>query len=223
MSLHRLVLAAACALGTLSVHAADFPITLHADDDSRWYDFYMGYFAELSRQTGGLSIMYDTEAEPDPFNPTVYSVIGSPENAFPSGATFAGVGTLSYNGTGDGTHAITALTLDFGPHVGGTVGALGTSYTTTISNLVGTVAILAGQVDSVSLSADIRFNYDATFIVPNWRPAFDGNLVVEDDRLEIFAHGVVNFGHGALEHAWDIRGTVANVGSTDVIFRSDFE
>lgn len=223
MKLRHLVVAVATASCAFAVQAADFPLTLQADNDSRWYDFLANEFAELGRGSIGAYPMYTITAESNPFNPSVYSPNGDSQNVFPSGAAFADIGVISYSGTGDGNHPITGLTLDVAPYVADDLGSLGVSYETIISNVSGTVTVAGGQVSAITASADIAFRYDGSFITPTFFPTYNGDLTIDGDRVEIFVHERYSFGHGYLEHGWDIRATVQGLGNDDTIFRSSFE
>ncbi len=223
MKLTHLVAVVATASCAFAAQAADFPLTLQADNDSRWYDFLANEFAELGRGSIGAYPMYSITAESDPFNPTVYSPNGDSQNVFPSGAAFADIGVVSYSGTGDGNHPISGLTLDVAPYVADDLGSLGVSYETIISNVSGTVTVAAGQVSAITASADIAFRYDGSFITPTFFPTYNGDLTIDGDRVEIFVHERYSFGHGYLEHGWDIRATVQGLGNDYTIFRSDFE
>lgn len=205
--------------------AADFPLSMTADGASRWYEFHANMFAQLDRTTGAPNDyhFFSIEAEPDPFNPTVYQSIGS-DNVFPNGATFSDIGVLSFTGSGDGTFPITEVLLDVYPHVAPDLGVLGTDYRTTVIDPVGTVTVAAGVVTDIQLSADIRFEYNVYYIPSlGWTP-FDGTMFIDGDSFAIFVDDTYDYSHGSLRYAWDLSGTVDGVGGAgDLIFRSGFD
>ncbi len=222
MKLPHLVAVVATASSAFAVQAADFPLTLQADNDSRWYDFLANEFAELGRGSIGAYPMYSITAESNPFNPTVYSPNGDSQNVFPNGSVFTDIGVVSYGGTGNGDHPITGLTLNVAPHVADNLGSYGTRYQTILTNVTGSVTVAGGQVTAIAASADIAFRYDTLGGI-TFHPTYNGDLIIDGDRLEIFVHERVTFTHGYLEHGWDIRATVQGLGNDDIIFSSDFE
>lgn len=222
MKLRSLVAILATATCSFAAQAADFPLTLHADDDSRWYDFLANEFTELGRGSIGAYPMYSITAESNPFSPGVYSPNGDSQNVFPNGAVFTEIGVVSYNGSGNGNHPITGLTLNVAPHVADNLGSYGTRYQTLLTNVAGSVTVAGGQVTAITVSADIAFRYDTLGGI-NFYPTYNGDLLIDGDRFEIFVHERASFGHGYLEHAWDIRATVQGLGNDDTIFRSSFE
>lgn len=221
----RVAIALCFALST-SAHAATVPLSLTADNSSRWYDFYMGWFAQVDRTASGdpaPNQMYWTDAEANPFNPTAYDYSGSNAIVFKHGRAFSNVGSVSYTGSGNGTFPITAITLDIGAYVlSQNASALGAAYTTTVSNPVGTVQISNGAVADIQLQANIRFEMDASFIPPLSIIPFNGSLAMDGNRFDIFVDGRFNFGHGELHNAWDLTGSIDMAGG-DTIFANGFE
>lgn len=209
------------------LHAATLPLSFTADTTCRWYDFYMGHFAQLDRTAAGTpapNIMYDTDAEANPFAPTVYQSTGVNRVVFANGRAFASIGNLTYTGSGDGTFPVTAITLDVAPHVrSNAASALGTTYTTAVSSVSGSITIAGGAPTSIDVSAAIRFTMDASFIPPLTTIPFDGTLVFAGDRFDIFVDDDYNFGHGILRNAWDLTGAIDGVGTNDVVFADGFD
>ena len=209
------------------LQAATLPLSFTADTTSRWYDFYVGHFAQADRSAGGTpppSIMYDIEAEANPFAPTVYQATGVNRVVFANGRAFANIGSLTYNGSGDGTFPVTAITLDVATHVrSDTASALGTTYTTTVSSVSGTITIAGGAPTSIDVSAAVRFTMDASFIPPLTTIPFDGTLAFAGDRFDIFVDDDYDFGHGILHNAWDLTGSIDGVGTNDIVFVDGFD
>lgn len=210
--------------GLPSAHAADFPLSFTADGDSRWYEFNENVFSQLDRPwtAPGQHHFFNIAAEADPFNPSVYQSVGN-DTVFPNGAAFADIGILSYNGNGDGAFPITEVLLNVYPHVAPDLGVLATDYRTTVLNPVGTVTVAGGVVIDIQLAADIRFEYNV-FYIPSlgWTP-FDGTMLIDGDDYQIFVDDTYTYSHGQLHFAWDLSGTVDDVGGNDVIFDSGFE
>ena len=210
-----------------SAHAATFPLSFTADATSRWYDLFIGHFAQLDRAVAGTppqSIMYDTDAEANPFAPTVYQATGSNEPVFVNGSAFANIGSVTYTGSGNGTFPVTAISLNVAPHVRSQdASALGVTYTTTVSTVTGTITISGGVPTSIDVNASIRFTMDASFIPPLTTIPFDGTLAFAGNRFDIFVDDDYDFGHGVLHHAWDLTGGIDGVGSSDIVFRHGFE
>ena len=222
-----LPLSTAAFLLAAPLQAATLPLSFTADATSRWYDFYLGHFAQLDRTAAGTpapNIMYDTDAEPNPFAPTIYQATGVDRVVFAHGNAFANIGSLTYTGSGDGTFPVTAITLDVATHVrSDTASALGTTYTTTVSSVSGTITIAGGAPTSIDVSAAVRFTMDASFIPPLTTIPFDGTLAFAGERFDLFVDDDYNFGHGILRNAWDLTGAVDGVGSNDPIFADGFE
>lgn len=204
--------------------ATDLPLSFTADGSSRWYEFHVNTFAQLDRPTGAANQhhLFSIDAEPNPFNPTVFQSIGD-ARVFPSGSAFTDIGVLSYAGTGSGTFPITGVELDVYPFVATDLGVLTTNYRTTVLNPVGTVTIADGVVADIQLSAGIRFEYNVFFIPSmGWTP-FDGTMFIDGNQYRIFVDDTYDYSHGSLRYAWDLSGTVNGVGTGDVIFKSGFE
>ncbi len=210
-----------------SLQAATLPLSFTADNASRWYDFYLAHFAQLDRSVAGTpppNIMYDIDAEANPFAPVVYQSTGTNRIVFANGRAFANIGSLTYTGAGDGTFPVTAITLDVAPHVrSDAASALGVTYTTTVSSVTGTVTIGGGVPSSIDVNAAIRFTMDASFIPPLTTIPFDGTLAFAGNRFDIFVDDDYNFGHGVLRNAWDLTGDIDGVGSNDLVFALGFD
>ncbi len=206
--------------------AADFPQSFEADGRSRWYEFYTDSFAQLDKGYAGDPAMdgfFRISAEPDPFNPTVFQQTGDSANVFPSEGAFANVGTLTYNGTGNGTFPITGVTLNVSPYVDARTGVLGAPYRTTVSNTVGTITIANGTATDIQLNANILFEIDVNYIPSmGWVP-YRGTLAMAGNRFDIFVDDNYPFTHGDLRYVWDLVGSVQGVGNSDVVFANGFD
>ena len=224
---NRLLISLLALAVAVPAHAATLPLSFTADGSSRWYDFYMGHFAQLDRTATGTplqNIMYETDAETDPFAPTVYQATNANRAVFVNGSAFANIGSLTYTGTGNGTFPITAITLDVASHVrSNAASALGVTYTTSVSLVTGTITIAGGVPTSVDVSASIRFTMDASFIPPLTTIPFDGTLAFAGNRFDIFVDDDYNFGHGLLHNAWDLTGSINGVGANDIVFADGFD
>lgn len=207
--------------------AASYPLSFVADPDSRWYDFYVGHFAQLDRTVPGTpppNRLYATDAESDPFAPVVYDDTGSTAIVFAHGNAFTDVGTLTYGGGGSGSAPVTGITLDIAPFVQSEEGsALGVTYTTEVDNVSGTITFSGGGASDIQVQADIRFVMDASFIPPLTTIPFEGTLVIAGNRFDIFVDDSYNFGHGELHHAWDLTGSIVGVGGGDIVFADGFD
>lgn len=225
MNLSVRLYALALAVAAVPAFAAEFPLSFTADGASRWYEFQENGFAQLGRTAGAPNSyhFYSISAEPNPLNPTVYQSTGS-DNYFPNGAAFADIGTITYTGSGNGTFPITQVLLDVYPHVAPDFGVLATDYRTTVLNPVGTITIASGVVTDIQLSADIRFEYNVFFIPSmGWTP-FDGTMFIDGNEYGIFVDDTYTYSHGSLRYAWDLSGTVDDVGGDDDrIFASGFQ
>jgi len=215
------------ALAAAPAIAADHPLSFTADGSSRWYEFYTGSFAQLDKGYGGdpaLDGFFRIGAEADPFAPSVFEPAGEGVDVFPHEQAFGNVGTISFTGSGNGTFAITAVTLDLAPHVTAEHGVLGTGYRTTVSNPVGTITFAGGAVTDIRLEAAIRFELDANYIPSmGWLP-YDGTLAIAGNRFDIFVDDDYPFAHGSLRYVWDLTGSVDGVGTgADPIFASGFD
>lgn len=228
MTRHRLPAFLLALAAAAPAHAATLPLSFTADSTCRWYDFYMGHFAQLDRSVAGTppqNVMYDTDAEPNPFAPTFYQATGTNRVVFANGSAFTNIGSLTYTGSGDGTFPVTEIVLDVAPHVrSNQASALGTTYTTSVSSVSGTITIAGGVPTSIDVDASIRFSMDASFIPPLTTIPFDGTLSFAGDRFDIFVDDDYNFGHGILHNAWDLTGRVDGIGAGgDTIFRDGFD
>jgi hypothetical protein len=222
-----ITLAILAAFSVSPAMAASYSLSFVADPGSRWYDFYAGHFAQLDRTVAGTpppNRLYSTDAESDPFAPTVYEDTGETAVVFAHGNAFANVGSLTYSGGGSGPAPVTGVTLDIASFVQSEEGsALGVTYTTSVTNVSGTITFSGGGASDIQVQADIRFEMDASFIPPLTTVPFDGTLVIHGNRFDIFVDDSYNFGHGELHHAWDLTGTIVGVGGGDTIFANGFD
>jgi len=207
----RVLTVAALALGAttlLPAQAATFDLTLNAADGSRWYEYFSDVYAELGSNWGVI-----TNPNSDNFGEmadgnyliSTGAKIGSGAVVFEQGATFANVGSLSYDA---GTGAITGLSLNFAPFIAYDDSVLSaTGYSTTASNPTGSVSLLNGAVTGISLTSGITFAF-STQLGP---APFTGTFQISGGNFALNVDDTVASPFGAFRYKWDVDGTVANL------------
>ncbi|MEF7613150.1 PEP-CTERM sorting domain-containing protein [Aquincola sp. MAHUQ-54] len=206
----RVLTVAALAFGAMAlqpVQAATFDLTLNAADGSRWYEHYSGVYAELGAQWGVI-----TNENSDDYGRMAdgFYLVGSGAKVGSGAVVFEGnvfnnIGTLTYNET---TGAITGLTLDVDNFIAYDNAVLsGNGYTTTLSNVSGTVSLVNGQVSGISLTSGITFTY-GTFAGP---AAYDGTFSITDGAFSLAVDDTVASPFGTFRYQWDVTGNVANL------------
>ncbi|MEM1213298.1 MAG: PEP-CTERM sorting domain-containing protein [Planctomycetota bacterium] len=156
------------ALGPITPAFGDetLPFNLLADGSSRWYEWSSTAFAQLDQSRSGdpaadgFFSTSDLDAS-DGLTPAFGAV-----TVFPFDEVFEGLGTFTFDSTGDfdGTFNITALDLNFQPFVADDdafINGLGAgAYQTIISNVSGTVTLDNGKVTGFdNVTADVTFTY----------------------------------------------------------------
>ncbi|MEM6459518.1 MAG: hypothetical protein AAF710_09025 [Planctomycetota bacterium] len=213
-------------------------LDLFADGESRVFEYFSDVFSQLDRPLPGSSIAndgyYSISAESaafqsDPFanEPSAFVAQGSAIDMFNNDADFQGNYTLTYDNStivaGAGIANVTALslpfTVDFGgengdPTDGGTQGdALlpSSDYTTTASNISGTVTLLDGELVSIDLTADVGLQFE-NFPSPGDR--LDGTFTLAGNRFALAVDDPaesLSFGNGGGRYVFDVTGEVTNV------------
>jgi len=201
----------ALALGAAAfvpAQAATFDLTLDAANGSRWYEYFSDVYAELGSNWGVI-----TNPSSDNFGRmadgnyliSTGAKIGSGAVVFEQGATFANVGTLSYDA---GTGAITGLTLDFDNFIAYDDSVLSANgYTTTVSNPSGTVSLHNGAVTGIALNSGITFTF-STALGP---APYVGTFSMSGGDFALAVDGTVPSPLGNFRYVWDVNGTVANL------------
>lgn len=185
--------------------AATFNLSLTADAGSRWYEYYSAVYAELGSDWGTITAGADQGEQGDGFYLVSNGAkVGSGAVVFPNAGNFINIGSISYDA---GTGAITGLTLDFDNYVADN-DALGFGYTTTTSNVSGTVSLSGGLVTGVQLQSNIAFTYFGSV-------SYDGLFSITGNRFDLAVDetNVVPLGGQprSIRLAWDVQGGVQNL------------
>ncbi|MFZ5526650.1 MAG: PEP-CTERM sorting domain-containing protein [Pseudomonadota bacterium] len=212
------LVAVAAALGAQAASAGTFNLSLTADAGSRWYEYRNNVYAELG--SNGKVIDNENSIDDGKKSDGFYCItavgtncaalgvggqVGSGVVVFNKGADFANIGSLSYN---DATGAITGLTLDFDNFIAGDDAqayvVLGAGYTTTLSNVLGTVDLVNGQVSNINLTSTITFRMGTATRGANFVGTL--NFVNGAFALDVDQTATVT-GVGSARYAWDVTGT----------------
>jgi len=190
--------------------AADtFNLSLTADNGSRWYTTFSGAYAELGKPWGEItnpnSIDFGLEADGYWLIGT-NTPIGTGSVIFENANNFLNVGTLSYDA---GTGAVTGLTMNFAPYIAydnAEVSSQLGAYTTSLSNVVGTVDLVGGNVAGIDLTAGITFTFGG--MLP-----YSGTLSFQGNQFDLAVSGSNATLFGTFGYEWDVTGSVNNLAA----------
>ncbi len=175
---------------------ADIGISLTANGDGRFYDYFSDAYAQVDLTPDGM------------YSISTSSPFGSVD-AFPNEGDWNGVGELTLGGTITGTgeeiFSITGAVFDFQTYVDGSkVSVSGTAYTTILGNVTGTVTLFDGVVQSLDMSADIAFAFNSSPGTP-----FNGTLTLTEASFILLVDDTIEPIPGApVRHVWDFSGGV---------------
>lgn len=199
------------AMGVLAVPyaAADtFDLSLSADDGGRWYEYYSNVYGEIGADAGEITnpgsddfgFIADGFFDIDSGNKVGGGVV-----VFPFGGNFLNVGSLTFDGV---SGLITDLTLDFDNYIADNDAVTNSGYTTTLSNVSGSVETFNGEVSGINLTSDISFIYDTNF----GDFSYDGTFSITDGSFELLVDdsNAVSF-LGDYRLVWDVQGDVLNL------------
>ncbi|QDT55761.1 hypothetical protein Pan44_38090 [Caulifigura coniformis] len=203
-----------------------FNLQLTADGNSRWYEFFSDAFAQLDRgfvvsgvPNPALDGFFLISPNADPFNPTVYQQIGGGGDVFPNEANFSSSYSLTYadaglTGIGEETAAITALSLDFDNDIADDDSLLGVGYTTTPSNVSGTVRLLNGLVTGIDLTSNVQLAYDGAGLGLGTL-LYDGVFGITGSQFSLFVDdsNPTFPTYPDARYVWDVQGTVTNLAA----------
>jgi len=194
MKTTKSILLPAAAFMALSASlTAQIGISLTADGTGRFTDYFSNAFAQIDLNPDGMYSLSD----------------GSPFGAvdgFPNEGAWDEVGELALTGpiTGTGTEtlSITGASFDFDPFVrGDRLSIAGTSYSTALSGVSGSVTLIDGVVDDLSFSGNIAFTFSAFPSNP-----YDGTLSLTESTFDLFVDETENTAFGGVRQAWDFEG-----------------
>lgn len=206
---------AALLLGALSIQgaqAANFTLSLDADNGSRWYDYYSDVYAQLGADWGVIE--NENSAEVGEHADGFYLIgsgakVGSGAIVFPYGGDFDNIGTLSYN---ELTGAITGFTVvnGFQPYVADNDGLPhgltgGAGYSTTLTGVSGSVTLVDGAVSAIDLVSTITFSY-ASY-------GYTGTFTINGDRFALNVDDTKTALGRTVRLAWDVDGGVAGLAA----------
>ncbi|MEM7255040.1 MAG: hypothetical protein AAF493_26865 [Pseudomonadota bacterium] len=210
---------------SLPVSAANHALDLTASGSSRYFDYFSNSYAQIDQGWDnpiddpdlGPSAVLDgfflIEADPGIPGSQADDPIGGGLDVFPTETDWSGFGSLEYDdsgldGSGNGTGAITGLTLDVLPFVM-TAAITGNTYTTTVDSFSGTVEVQNGQVSSIDLTSGITLEYPASGGFP--AAPYSGTFNISGADFALLVDDTVTVTPFSLRQAWDIDGTVAVV------------
>ena len=205
------------AVSSQTVHAGVFELSLTADGESRWYDYFSDAFGQVDQG-------FRDDDERDGFFLTSelpqFVPIGRGADIFPFEGDFANIGTLTYD---DDTGEILNVTLDVDDFVAynfSLINArLGDGYQTQVLQPVGQVVGQGDSVSSIALTSDIAFVYGSS---PPNTVTYNGTFEIENDQFTLLVDEPVNIpGFGTFRYAWDLKGDVE--GLTSVSVPGDFD
>jgi hypothetical protein len=204
-----LLAATLAAILTAPAPAGTFDLSLTGDGDGRWFEYFSDAFAQIDRGFDGdpaLDGFFLISALPG------FTPIGGGADVFPFEQFFTNIGSIDHDGPdgGTGTFSITGLTLDFAPFVADDDSLLNTGYTTSVSNVSGSISFVGGIASAISLTSDITFTYDATSSGLGLLP-YDGTFSIAGDRFTLLVDDTNSTAFGDFRYAWDIEGTVDGV------------
>ncbi|MCW5625053.1 MAG: PEP-CTERM sorting domain-containing protein [Burkholderiales bacterium] len=208
-----LAFAAAVALPTAPVSAATFDLDLfvgnNATDHARWYEYFSDAYADMYTPYNGFQT-------PDGFFSITQPGVtyGGGANVFPFENQDWSVGSLTYTdvtGVGVETASITGLSLNFLPYIA-SFAVVGNSYTTSTSNVSGTVSLYNGAVTAIDLDSNITFTF-STFAGP---APYTGTFSIDDSRFDLFVDQSLTTAFGTFRYAWDVEGSVSGLATAPI-------
>lgn len=176
--------------------AAQVVVDFTPTGTSRIYDYFSNAYAQVNQTPQGM------------YNITTDALLGTNVNPFASGV-WEDLGTILLDGTptlsGVESFNITGATgFDFDSVIDGASAFIaGTGYTTSLSNISGSVTINDGVVTSLTFSSDIAFTFSSFPGNP-----YDGTLTITESSFDLFVDETENVGI-AVRSAWDVDGTTA--------------
>lgn len=201
------VLMAGVAMAPLAT-AADFSLSLSADDGGRWYEYYSNVYGEIGADLGEVTDSSSADfglTKDGFFDIASGNAIGSGVVIFPNGGNFLNVGNLSFN---DASGQITGLTLDFDRYIADDDAVSNGGYSTSISNLSGSVTRNSeGDVTGINLDSDVTFTYVTTLGTFN----YTGDFAISGDAFDLYVDDTNSTAFGDFRYAWDVEGTVRNI------------
>lgn len=163
-----------------------------ASGTSRFNDHFADGFGQINLNPEGFYAIS---------NPSL--LYGSGYDVFPNDAHFA-LGTLSYDsisGVGFETATVTGLTGDWNLNVDPSFGP----YSTSFSEVTGTVQFQDGVLAGLNLSSSVAFTYTAG---PISGATYAGTFNVAGENWSLKADNVFDL---PVRHEWDFSGTVTGV------------
>lgn len=235
----RFALSVALVLATVSTAnaAGTIQLDLAADNGSRWYDYFSDAFGELG-------LLHQTSGSPTPPIPTE-SVPGTNDgffqitnpttqfgaaNVFVNDNDFSSSYSLIYddstalNGVGVEVRSVTGFTLDFDSDIADADFISNTGYTTTSTNVAGTVTFTDGVLTSIDTTSDITFDLGPNPFNPSVNVAYSGSFDIVGNNWSLLVNVPLDgqgefdlaaaqpkIGSFDFEVGWDVTGTVTNV------------
>jgi hypothetical protein len=202
-------LALAASLATaLPASAASFNLDLTANGGGRWFEYFSDVFAQVDRSPQGF---YQISALP-----AIVPLGGGDNDVFPSGATWNGIGSVSYgavSGVGVQSTPVTGLSLNVAPFVADDDSILSAGYTTSVANVSGTVSLFNGAVTGISLTSDVTFTYDFTDFGAGPLPFF-GTFSLAGNAFDLFADTSYPTDFGSpFRYVWDFDGAIRGLAT----------
>lgn len=198
-STHTLILLAGMAASSVA-SAASFSLSLTADADSRFYEYFSNAYAELGKPHNGSQVADGW------FDITTDAKYGAVD-VFPYEAAFTNIGTLSYSdvsGVGIEMAAITGLTMNFSKFVADNDAVCNCGYTTSFSTVSGTVSLYNGAITGIELASGIRF----TYVTGAGTGHYDGSFSISDGAFVLAVDDSAVLAGRTFRYAWDVTGSV---------------
>ncbi|MEM7453202.1 MAG: PEP-CTERM sorting domain-containing protein [Planctomycetota bacterium] len=176
-------------------------ISMTADGSGRFYDYFSNSYAEVGLSPNG---MYEIGTGAGPLGSNVVTF---------NGGDWTNVGQITVAGTVNGTgvevKTINNAVFDFDQYIeGGLLSPIGTGYSTTMSNVIGTITYEDGAITSIDMTSDIAFAFAGA---PT--NEYDGgqfNIVGGDFNLDLDDSELIA-GAFNIRQEWNFTGTVNNV------------
>lgn len=207
-STHTLILLAGLTASSVA-SAASFSLSLTADADSRWYEYFSNVYAELGKPYNGSQVA-------DGFFDINTDAKYGAADVFPFEAAFNNIGTLSYadvSGVGIETAAITGLTMNFSKFVADNDAVCNCGYTTSFGAVSGTVSLYNGAVTGIALASDIRFTYVTIYGTGH----YDGSFSIADDAFVLAVDDSATLLGSPARYVWDVTGSVQGLAIAPAI------